>query len=232
LDGNILAAARAAVESRPIPAKPSAKRRSTRWTVPLAVAATVVLAVGVVRMVRESGEFEAPLRSEAARSSAKPAAEVGALGAGRAERSLANPLPEAALPAAPPASVFSLESPARAPTGVSSDHVGGERSPAEPLIAPAAAPQSAPAKSLAGKRESPAPVERETDGERKMAPAALEEQKAANTGHRLSRSSPEQWLKEIAELRRRGRTAEADASLAEFRRRYPAYPLDGPPAPR
>jgi hypothetical protein len=35
--------------------------------------------------------------------------------------------------------------------------------------------------------------------------------------------SPEEWLAEIAELRRQGRTVEAEASLAEFRRRYPDY---------
>ena len=39
---------------------------------------------------------------------------------------------------------------------------------------------------------------------------------------------PEKWLEQIAELRKQGRLEEARASFADFRRRYPDYPL--PPA--
>jgi len=234
LDGQILAAAHAAVESRQTPAKPSVKRRLTRWTVPLALAATVVLTVGVVRMVRESGEFDAPLQSETARPAAKPAADADALGVGRAERSLAYPLPEAAppvAPAAPAAPVSSVESVTSPPTPASPAQLGDERSPA-PSSAPATASPAPPAKPAARKRETMAPAEREQDSETEVAPAAQEERKAGGVSNRLSRRSPEQWLQEIAELRRRGRTAEADASLAEFRRRYPDYPLDKALPPR
>lgn len=41
---------------------------------------------------------------------------------------------------------------------------------------------------------------------------------------------PEQWLAKIESLRREGKAAEAKRSLAEFRRRYPDYPL--PPSLR
>jgi len=37
--------------------------------------------------------------------------------------------------------------------------------------------------------------------------------------------NPERWLERIAELRSRGRHAEADKELADFRRVYPSYPL-------
>jgi hypothetical protein len=37
--------------------------------------------------------------------------------------------------------------------------------------------------------------------------------------------TPEQWLADIEELRKLGLDAEADAQLAEFRKRYPDYPL-------
>jgi len=37
----------------------------------------------------------------------------------------------------------------------------------------------------------------------------------------LVREPPEKWLQRIAELRRVGQTADADALLAEFRRRFP-----------
>jgi hypothetical protein len=36
---------------------------------------------------------------------------------------------------------------------------------------------------------------------------------------------PERWLERIAELRSRGKHAEADKALAEFRRAYPDYRL-------
>lgn len=36
---------------------------------------------------------------------------------------------------------------------------------------------------------------------------------------------PQQWLEEIRQLRRQGRAADAEARLAEFRKRYPQFPL-------
>ena len=44
--------------------------------------------------------------------------------------------------------------------------------------------------------------------------------------------SPAAWRAEIAELRRQGRTAEAEARLAEFRRQYPDESLDEAEPPR
>ena len=38
--------------------------------------------------------------------------------------------------------------------------------------------------------------------------------------------SPEQWLTKIKTLRRAGKHAEAEASLAAFKKKYPHYPLD------
>lgn len=232
LDRHVLTAAKAAVESRPVSARPPSKRRATRWAVPLGLAATVVLTVGVVRMVRESGQFEASLRQEAVRSSAEPAAEADAAATGRAELSAARKLPEAALPAAPPTSAFSLESRTRAPVASPPARLGDERLPPAPSIAPAAAPPSPPAKPAARKQESMAPADREKNDGPGVARPPLEETKAAGAADRLHRRSPERWLQEIAELRRQGRIVEADASLAEFRRRYPDHPLDKATTPR
>ena len=39
-------------------------------------------------------------------------------------------------------------------------------------------------------------------------------------------ASPEVWLTHILELRKQGRHAEADVSLAEFNKRYPNYPIE------
>ena len=41
--------------------------------------------------------------------------------------------------------------------------------------------------------------------------------------------SPQAWLERIAELRKQGRTREAEESLAEFRKRYPDYRIPEPP---
>lgn len=66
------------------------------------------------------------------------------------------------------------------------------------------------------------PAERKDDGGYPAAGRMKEE----TDGDRAVERSPVEWLARIAELRRQGRTAEVEASLREFRRRYPDYPLD------
>ena len=183
LDRRVLTMAGAAVGPRPAPAP---KRRTIRWAVSLALVATVMLTVGVVRVVRESGESDMWLRQEAVRSLAEPAAEADATATGSAGSPAAGALQSAPqpVPATPPAS--------RRPPTLSAERKQRESIPAE------------------------------EPGEGKSAPV----QNPAL--HR----PPAEWLAEIAELRRQGRTVEAEASLAEFRRRYPDYPLDAEASPR
>lgn len=219
LDRRILAAAKAAVESRPGSVAPLSRRRASRWTVPLALAATVVLAVGVVRMVQETGELKAPSEMEAVRSLARPAAEADAAATGRTQSlSAERELP----PAAPPLSA-SPTIPPSAPAD------GAPPQASRPIPAAPATLQSAPAKPAASKQRVPAEREGDTS---ETAPARAEEKKSAAARDRVSRRPPVEWLAEIAELRRQGRTAEADASLAEFRRWYPDYSLDAATSPR
>ena len=45
----------------------------------------------------------------------------------------------------------------------------------------------------------------------------------AESGLASAAQSPEAWLERIAEMRMQGRHKEADESLAEFRRRNPAF---------
>jgi hypothetical protein len=45
-------------------------------------------------------------------------------------------------------------------------------------------------------------------------------------GQEESPLPPEEWLQQIATLRRQGQIAEAEASLAAFKRQYPSYPLE------
>lgn len=217
LDQRILAAAQAAVEPRPAPVAPPSKRRGIRfWAVPAALAATVVLAVGIVRLARESGEMERSLEPKAVRSPAKPAAEQDTATAGRviapmaADRALLRDEPPAVPPPAAPEPVTSLSS-----------------APATGAIRPA--PRSIPALPAEANHLRAAPAEREKEDLLPATPGRVEEVEAVY-GRTVDRP-PVKWLAEIAELRRRGRTAEAEASLREFRRRYPDYPLDARPAP-
>ncbi|MDS4019468.1 MAG: hypothetical protein RKR03_02990 [Candidatus Competibacter sp.] len=213
LDQRILAAAQAAVEPRPAPVAPPSKRRGVRfWAVPAALAATVVLAVGIVRLARESGEMERSLEPKAVRSLAKPATEQNAVTAGgvvapmAADRAAPKPEPPAAPPPAAPEPVTSPSS-----------------APATGAIRPA--PRSVPALPAEANQPRAAPAEREKEDLLPAMPGRAEEVGAVRD--RKVDRPPAKWLAEIAELRRRGRIAEAEASLREFRRRYPDYPLDG-----
>ncbi|HEY5898562.1 MAG TPA: hypothetical protein VIV54_13420, partial [Burkholderiales bacterium] len=78
---------------------------------------------------------------------------------------------------------------------------------AKPAAESAAAPAAAPA------------VAAETAGTAAAAAAPTPSARAAPP------EKPEPWLERIAELRSRGRHAEADRQLAEFRRAYPSYVL-------
>jgi len=151
----------------------AARRSPTRWRIPLAVAAVLVLAVGVtLRMLPQRPEAESVALAPQVIQTPRPAAPV--------------PAAETAKPAAPAASRE---------------------------LARAAAP-AAPAADSAVARAAPEPRMR-AEGAAKLSVAPL---------------TPEAWLARIAELRKQGRTREADESLAEFRKRYPDYKI--PESPR
>ncbi len=214
LDPRILAAANAAPQPVPTLAPPRSRRRRTRvWAVPAALAATVVLAVGIVQLARETGEWSPPPESKALRSLAKPAAEVDAAAFGRTESRADHRAPPSAANLRPAMS-------------------RGEAVRVAPPSAPAlpAAPPAVLEQRSMPHQTAPAEQERQQDVLR-AAPAGRRADEDAALRDYLDRRSPEKWLAAIAELRRQGRTAEADASLAEFRRRYPDYRLEVVPEP-
>lgn len=228
LDRRILMMAKAVAEPHPAPVAPLLGRRTTRWAVPLALAATVVLTVGVVRMVRESGEFETPSKSEAVRSVAKPTAEADAAATGRAAPlSAERELPRALPPAAPQ---IPVPVPSVAPLSFPAS--GVEPVATQPVPPAPPASSSAPVKSAAPKQRSMMPAERKKSDALEMAPSRMEESKPRMLQDQTLHRSPEEWLTWIAELRRRGQMVEADASLAEFRRQYPDYPPNAQIPPR
>ncbi len=167
LDARILSAARAAVAPRPV-SMLSRFRTFRFWAAPVALAATLMLAVGLTPLLYQASEQSASLDMQTP-PAAKSAAEADA--GNRQELKAA----DRALPATPAPAASSLSLPM-------------ERRKADPL---------------------------------QSAPASIK-QEAAQPLH--APRSPEAWLAEIAELRRQGRTAEAEARLAEFRRYYPDYP--------
>ncbi|MDG4552378.1 MAG: hypothetical protein P9F19_10395 [Candidatus Contendobacter sp.] len=91
---------------------------------------------------------------------------------------------------------------------------------------PAASPPSPPPVPA-----SSAPARPSTPASRLAEPLPPSEDKAV-LHDATTRRSPAAWRAEIAELRRQGRHAEAEARLAEFRRRYPHEPSNEAEPPR
>ena len=156
--------------------------------------------------------MERSLEPKAVRSLAKPATEQNAATAGgvvapmAADRAALRDEPPAAPPPAAPEPVTSPSS-----------------APATGAIRPA--PRSVSALPAEANQPRAAPAEREEEDLLPAMPGRAEEVEAVRD--RKVDRPPAKWLAEIAELRRRGRIAEAEASLREFRRRYPDYPLEG-----
>ena len=116
---------------------------------------------------------------------------------------------------APPAETKPREEPPR----MRGEQAGREQAAAEArVLADQAKATSAPTQAAGSPRLAPAPAGAQV--------AAAPE-------------NPDRWLERIAELRSRGRHAEADRELAAFRKAYPKYPLsdvmrervEGTPAP-
>ena len=222
LDQRILTAANAAPQPVLTLAPPPSRRRRTRlWAVPAALAATVVLAVGIVRLARESGEWGPLPENKTLHSTAESAAEADTTAAGRAQSSDHDrPSPSA------------VELRPTMPLG-EAVRVAPQSLPALPAAAPPVKlePELMPRRTAPAERER-AREERERARDwLRAAPTGQRADQDAASQDRSDQYSPEEWLAAIAELRRQGRTAEADAKLAEFRRRYPDYPLEVAPSP-
>jgi hypothetical protein len=111
--------------------------------------------------------------------------------------------------------------------------------PAAAPPAPAAMANAAPAKTVMAFPASPAASNAPAEAERSRADAITEQpqafarkkQDSANLLGLTEKAAgsiteaPAQWLKRIIDLRKEGKTKEADEELAKFRKRYPDYPL-------
>ena len=163
---------------------------------PVALAATIIMAVGMVRLTWEAGEWDARMdRPMQTSSLAESAAEADAARPERREREAAKPQPAATLSL--PASA--------SPT----------------ITAPARMMRMAPP-SVRGEEERMSDEQR-LRNILQTKPATRDED--TKRPQQQTDRSPEEWLAHIARLRQQGRIAEAQASFEEFRRRYPHYPL-------
>jgi hypothetical protein len=168
------------------------------WSVPLALAAVLVLSVTVTLVMQEQTGEPLPVPS-------KPAADGPAVPPPAApEKAVPAPAPKRA---APPAQVPAPAASFPADSGAVADRF--QPAPASPALE--AVPS---AQRLEGKKAVEAPALR------------AREEAAADAG---LGSDPEAWIRRIEALRREGRDAEADALLAEFRKRFPDYPADRVP---
>lgn len=235
LDARILGTARRAIK----PQRRFALLFPERWMLPLATAATLVLAAGVVTVMAPwSKPREATVPAEAE----PPSAE--------SYRSLAEPTADNArgLPKARRDGQQGPEAAGR--LHAEEDRESGEVLPAEKTSPASAAPMSAADRnneaaaargsaeaigidddalprneSLGTSKDALMEMQQRTQGEQ------LEDRSSVGTNGLLRKQrhrfeSPEPWLAHIEELRREGRYDEAEQSLADFRQAFPRYPLD------
>jgi len=203
LDAAILAAAREAV-------KPAPPRRAwwQAWTLPMGVAATVVLTVTLTLMVQQ--EQERPM-SEAPPTQGAPATA----------------------PQEKPDAAADLAVKPAAPREAKQEAV--KREAEGPAVAPAPAPETAapagagaPRAPMAESAESVAPARPAAVMRQQAAPAAdaVESRaKSAPLRKEAVGAAPAQWLEDIREMKKQGKEKEAAEALAEFRKAYPDYRL-------
>ena len=236
LDERICAAAR-----REVGAGPRRQSRWSAWQMPMSLAAVVLLSVTLVLMMREEGvdRVEPDLPPPAIEAAAPPVASEPAAQSRQAEALRLTPGPQAP----PPSATGTLKV---QPAPVAADSPSPLMAKAQPAAEPPASFAAAPL------REESATAERNVaparDAARPMlrsAPAAAEADAAAGPTPRVAAPSTvmsapvpervlwqdlvnepaEKWVQRMVEWRRAGRTADADALTAEFRRRFPEYPL-------
>lgn len=173
----------------------AARRKGPRWRVPVAVAAVLVLAAGVTLRMLPH----------------QPESESVAL---------APQVLQAPAPAAP-----------RTEAGAAAERRPAEaraRADEAPVRRESEAVSSAAVGALRTAPASPAPAGTAVAGRREAvadAPATASAPALAKSAKPAEPATPEAWLERIAELKKQGRSREAEESLAAFRKRYPNHKI-------
>ena len=243
IDAAVLEAARRSVGTRP----------DRKWAAPVALAAVLVLSVGVSLRIadeRPDAQFKqaappaAPSAAKpsasqpppplAVESNAKPAdARAGAVAVAPsanapARMSKAQSEPESKTEAA------GVPQEGRAKGAIAAEERAAESADA-PGVASSSAPVSAPAPQTgfvpspradsAQTASRPALRSESLGGAEARAPKLTQGAAAESSRAMAATTSPAAWLDRIAEMRTQGRHKEADESYAEFRQRYPDYTI-------
>jgi hypothetical protein len=249
LDAAILAAARREVGARPR----SLSAQLRRWRLPVSIAAVVVLSVTLVTLVGEEGKqgllsdtrstAETPL-ALAEKAPEQPVDPAKA--PEEARQRMRTAAPEAfslrldegqAKATATPRSATerdarsSAELAAGAETAATPPMAGilgmSQESPPRPA---ADAPQrQAPPVEVRGSAADAAPPATAPQpkplADKRMRAEQAIAMKRLPAWHGLEQEPPQKWLERVAELKRQGRTGEANELLAELKRRFPDHPL-------
>jgi hypothetical protein len=213
LDRLVLNRAREAIETPP--AQPLF--RSSRWALPVGLAATILIAFTVVLNIDHRGAKVGANTSPVAEAAPEsPAPAVARAASTREQERVDSPRVLTDSSAASERRDAQVEKKAEAPAVVAQ-----RAESAAPRDTANASTDSTPllASSRAGAVKMPPaqPRQQAPGAAASSAPPAV----AADAG---PRSSPEMWLREITRLRSAGRTADADRELAAFREAYPSHP--------
>jgi hypothetical protein len=224
LDQQILAAAHRATDRAHAPlVAPSGRHR---WYYSLAAAAVLVFAVALTMHIeRQQPDPEAaavPSAPAPAPVPEKPGEQGRADEAKPARAEAFTPDPK---PQAPESAELRKQARSASDTAAPAP---AQRSPPADEIPAKPAPSAAPAR--AGRspqvdETQAAQAERARSEVSAMQRYAAPESADKRAMAQVVPEKPERWLERIAELRSRGKHAEADKALAEFRRAYPDYRL-------
>lgn len=239
LDTRVLERARQAVHRQtPVARSPFA----SNWMIPASLAAVLVLTVGLVTFMFELEEADTPLLPETAPAPSLDSVleEGGPLVRDKARE--ADDVPRADQPVDEKATskakrALVVEPPAASSSAVEDLTKTKRRSQktGEMKQTVPAAPETTSVQTEDERMRSPANGGAATRIEsREMLPKKENQSlESTDTLHKWDEASPanemmtpEEWLAKIAALRAQGKQAEADASLAAFKKRYPGYPLD------
>ena len=223
LDRRVLARARDALR---LESPPERFYRGPRWAVPLALAATVLLSIGLVTqldptrndavLATGSDAATSPVMAERA---ADPPAAADAAAMARADRSLfarerASAMATAERRAARVGPAFVADAPAEAGHAQAADSNSAESADLETARAEVDATLAKAAPAAASPPTSMPP-----------APSMSSRQSAAAQRSAIPRDDPQRWLAAIEQLQRTGEIEAARTELVAFRRRHPDQAL-------
>ena len=239
LDDNVLAQAERAVQSQTM----QKSRRWRKWSVPVALAASTLIAVSIVlesgmqHEVTSSAPVATPMKAQTEASETADANAAREVDEAAAEAKRSEDLSERIVHVEPltsaPASAMDAEAfapdpvlaakaerAARAPMPVEEEPRAKEKANGQGEgISEASAHEPMPQYSIASRAPeaaSPASMRRE---HRMAAPSSA----APDQAKLQSTRDPEQWLRDIRELRTAGETEEADRQWKEFETAFPDY---------